>query len=301
MSYVNNLKTFIRVYDLGSMSAAGRDLRISAAVSSSRIADLEKHLGIRLFNRTTRCLTSTEHGDLFYRGVVKILDVIENVEASVADITQSPRGSIFIAAPLCLGKTAIAPLVPEFKALYPEVNIRLRMTDRKLDITGEGLDAAFILGVLKSSELRARPIAMLERALCASPKYLKEYGVPATGNDLLCQNHQCLLLRFPGAEEFSWYLQADGKTKRYKVPGALESDDGEFLTAWAVAGWGIINKPIIEVKKYLESGELVRVAEQTPPVPLPFSCVYPHKRLQDPKVRLFIDFVMQKLKNKSWD
>src|SRR6056297_758223 len=148
MSYVNNLKTFVRVYELGSMSAAGRDLRISPAVSSSRISELEKHLGIRLFNRTTRSLKPTQHGQMFYKGAIKILDTINEVEAGIAEITSNPRGTIFISAPLGLGKKLIAPLVPQFKLEYPDINVRLRLSDRKVDITNEGLDAAFVLGNL---------------------------------------------------------------------------------------------------------------------------------------------------------
>ena len=115
MSYVNNLRTFVRVYELGSMSAAGRDQRVSAAVASARLADLERHLGVRLFNRTTRSLQPTEQGSIFYKGALKILETIEEAEAAVADVSRSPRGSLHVAAPLGIGKRLIAPLIPAFK------------------------------------------------------------------------------------------------------------------------------------------------------------------------------------------
>lgn len=290
MSYVANIKTFVRVYDLGNMSAAGRDMRISAAVASSRIAELEKHLGVRLFNRTTRSLKPTEHGELFYKGATKILDTIDEVEGSIADVTAQPRGSIFVSAPLGLGKKLIAPLVPAFKDRYPEVSVRLRLSDRKVDITNEGLDAAFMLGELRDSEMRVRPIHNFERVLCASPEYVDKHGLPQSGEDL--RNHQCLLLRFPGAEEFFWTLQAEGKTTRYDFHGPMESDDGDVLTNWALQGCGIVNKTRFEVAEHLERGELVVVLAPTPPTPLPFSCVFPHKRLQDPKTRLLIDHMV---------
>ena len=198
MSYVNNLKTFIRVYELGSMSAAGRDLRVSPAVSSSRVSELEKHLGIRLFNRTTRNLKPTEQGELFYKGAIKILDTISEVEGSISEITSKPKGTIFVSAPLGMGKKLIAPLVPEFQERYPEINVRLRLSDRKVDITNEGLDAAFVLGQLIDSELRVLPIYEFERVLCASPDYIRKHGMPDTGKDLVAQQHRCLLLRYPG-------------------------------------------------------------------------------------------------------
>lgn len=296
MSYVENLKTFVRVYELGSMSAAGRDLRVSAAVSSSRIAELEKRLGVRLFYRTTRTLKPSEHGELFYKGAIKILDTIEEVEGSIAEITATPKGTVFISAPLGIGKKLIAPLVPEFVALYPEVNVRLRLSDRKVDIINEGLDAAFVLGDLNDSELRMRPIHDFERILCASPEYIKEHGNPKTGEDLVENGHKCLLLRFPGSNEFFWNLNSGNQVKRYELVGPLESDDGDVLTDWALSGCGIINKPVFEVAKYLANAELVPVAKKTPPTSQPFTCVYPHKRLQDMKTRLLIDFMVTRCK-----
>ncbi len=126
MSYLDNVRTFVRVYELGSMSAAGRDLRISPAVTSSRISQLEEHLNVRLFQRTTRSLTPTEQGKAFYTGACDILESVENAEAQVVNITENPRGSLYVAAPLGMGRRLIAPLVPEFLKLYPEVSLRLR-------------------------------------------------------------------------------------------------------------------------------------------------------------------------------
>ena len=296
MSYVKNLKTFVRVYDLRSMSAAGRDLRVSPAVSSSRISELEKHLGIRLFNRTTRNLTPTQQGDVFYKGAIKILDTIKEAEGSVAEITSNPKGTIFVSAPLGIGKQLIAPLVPRFRTLYSDINVRLRLSDRKVDITNEGLDAAFVLGDLPDSDLRAIPIYEFERTLCASPTYIERRGLPKTGDDLIKDNHECLLLRFPGSNEFFWNLHVDGDVKRYDFSSPLESDDGDVLTNWALTGNGIVNKPVFEIADHLERGELVNIASNTPPTSQPFSCVYPHKRLQDPKVRLFIEFMVEECK-----
>lgn len=293
MSYVNNLRTFVRVHELGSMSAAARDLRISPAVASNRILELEKHLGARLFNRTTRSLKPTGQGELFYKGAIKILDTIDEVEGSIADVTQKPRGSIFVSAPLGLGKKLIAPLVPAFKEAYPDINVRLRLSDRKVDLTNEGLDAAFVLGEVPDSEMRLRPIHSFRRILCAAPSYVKAHGMPANGDDLTGGGHACLMLRYPGAAEFFWTLTVDGRPKRFDISPPLESDDGDVLTAWALAGCGIINKPVFEIASHLEDGSLVPVALETPPSELPFSCIFPHKRLQDPKVRLFIDHAIE--------
>jgi DNA-binding transcriptional LysR family regulator len=301
MSYVNNLRTFVRVHELGSMSAAGRDQRISAAVASARIAELEKYLGVRLFNRTTRSLQPTEQGNIFYKGALKILETIEEAEAAVAAVSKRPRGSLHVAAPLGIGKRLIAPLIPAFKDLYPEIEVRLRLSDRRIDITGEGLDLAFMLGAPEDSNLRIRPIADCRRVLCAAPSYLAARPMPLTGQDLVDQRHDCLLHRYPGAREFVWTLVTPEGPRRFEVAGTLESDDGDVLTAWALSGRGIALKPVVEIAEHLASGALVPVAEATPPQDVQLACLFPHKRLQDPKSRLFIDYMVTACKRELGD
>ncbi|MEY4696782.1 MAG: hypothetical protein RIT14_1210 [Pseudomonadota bacterium] len=295
MSYLENVRTFVRVYELGSMSAAGRDLRISPAVTSSRISQLEEHLGIRLFNRTTRNLSPTEQGKAFYRGSIDILEAVENAEAQVANITVNLRGSIFIAAPLGVGRRLIAPRIPTFLNRYPEVNLRLRLTDRKVDLTAEGLDLAFFLGQPEDSNLKIRKIADVARVLCASPEYLDRRGMPRNGDDLISQGHECLNLRYPGATEFRWLLTTPTGPRRFRITGRYECDDGDVLTDWALSGAGIALKPVFEIAEHLRSGRLVPVATETPPEPIQMACLFAHRRGQDPKVRLFMEFMIEKI------
>ena len=295
MSYLDNIRTFVRVYELGSMSAAGRDLRISPAVTSSRISQLEEHLGVRLFQRTTRSLNPTEHGRAFYGGACVILESVEHAEAQVIDITENPRGALYVAAPLGVGRRLIAPEVPQFLEKYPEVSVRLRLTDRKVDLTTEGLDLAFFLGQPEDSNLRIRKIADVERVLCASPDYIATRGMPASGADLVSDRHECLNLRFPGATEFQWRLMTEEGPKRFRVSGRYESDDGDVLTDWALAGHGVAMKPAFEVADHLKSGRLVAVATETPPEPIQMACLFTHRRRQDPKTRLFMEFMIGRI------
>lgn len=292
MAYLDNIRTFLRVYELGSMSAAARDLRISAAVASSRISQLEDHLGARLFQRTTRMLKATEQGQLFYPGAQKILDAVDEAEAGVSDITAHPRGTLYIAAPLGVGQRLIAPAVPQFRALYPQINIRLRLSDRRVDITAEGVDVAFFLGLPEDSSLRIRKIADCPRVLCAAPDYLARRGQPRSSADLVGQGHDCLNLRFPGAPEFQWPLQTPQGTRRIPVTGPMECDHGEVLTGWALDGLGIVLKPVFEVAEHLRARRLVPVLPKEPPVPVQMACLFTHRRHQDPKTRLFIDFMV---------
>ncbi|MGC1486299.1 MAG: LysR family transcriptional regulator, partial [Albidovulum sp.] len=292
MSYVNNLKMFVRVFDLGSMSAAARDQRTSPAVASARIGDLEKHLGIRLFNRTTRRLQPTENGRLFYEGASKVLEAIDDAEAAVMASTLNLRGSIFVAAPLGVGRRFIAPHVPAFKDEYPQIDVRLRLSDRIIDVMGEGLDMAFHMGALEDSSLKMRLVADCPRLLCAAPSYVAKRGDPADGDAILRDGHDCLNLRFPGAREFQWTLSTPQGPKRFEVAGPFETDDGDVLTAWALDGRGIILKPIFEVAEHLKSGALVPVAAATPPLPVQLTCLTQHRRLRDPKIRVFTDFII---------
>lgn len=292
MSYLDNIRTFVRVYELGSMSAAGRDLRISPAVTSSRISQLEEHLSVRLFQRTTRSLTPTEQGKAFYGGACEILDSVESAEAQVVNITENPKGALYVAAPLGVGRRLIAPQVPGFLASYPEVSVRLRLTDRKVDLTTEGLDLAFFLGQPEDSNLRKRKIADVERVLCASPSYIAARGAPASGDALVSENHECLNLRFPGATEFQWRLTTPEGVRKFRVAGRYESDDGDVLTDWALSGHGIVMKPLFEVSEHISAGRLVPVATQTPPEPIQMACLYTHRKRQDPKSRLFMEYVI---------
>ncbi|MGV6887886.1 LysR family transcriptional regulator [Rhodophyticola sp. SM2404] len=295
MSYFDNVRTFVRVYELGSMSAAGRDLRISPAVTSSRIAQLEDHLGVRLFQRTTRNLTPTEQGKAFYGGAVEVLDAVERAEAGVVDITENPKGALYVAAPLGVGRRLIAPQVPAFLAEYPEVSLRLRLTDRKVDLTTEGLDLSFFLGQPEDSTLRIRKIADCARVLCAAPAYIAARGMPNSGKDLVEDRHECLNLRYPGATEFQWRLITKDGPKKFAVTGRYECDDGDVLTDWALSGKGIVLKPVFEVAEHLKAGRLLPVAEQTPPAPVQMACLYTHRRRQDPKTRLFMEFIIDRI------
>lgn len=292
MAYVENVRMFVRVYELGSMSAAARDQRTSPAVASARISDLERHLDVRLFNRTTRSLTPTEAGRIFYDGAVRVLDAIEAAESEVRDAANTPQGTVFVAAPLGVGRWLIAPNVPVFHDLHPRIEVRMRLSDRGVDMAGEGLDVAFHLGRLEDSELKVRVIADCPRVLCAAPSYVAQRGNPADGMAVVREGHSCLNLRYPGAREFRWTLLTPEGPEHYQVTGPYESDDGDVLTGWALDGRGIVLKPLFEVAPHLASGALIPVAEATPPLPIQLSCLTPHRRLRDPKIRLFVDFMV---------
>ncbi|MGL4319750.1 MAG: substrate binding domain-containing protein, partial [Paracoccaceae bacterium] len=159
----------------------------------------------------------------------------------------------------------------------------------------EGLDLAFFLGQPEDSNLKIRKIADVERVLCASPDYVARHGMPRSGDDLITQKHECLNLRYPGATEFRWLLNTSAGPKRFQISGRYECDDGDVLTDWALSGAGIAMKPVFEIADHLMSGRLVPVATDTPPQPILMACLFAHRRGQDPKVRLFMDFMIEKI------
>ncbi|MBZ9818398.1 LysR family transcriptional regulator [Mesorhizobium sp. CA4] len=294
MAYLDNIAVFVRVVELGNLSAAGRDMRISPAVASNRIKELEKHLGVRLFNRTTRQLMPTEHGTVFYTGAKQVLDAITEAEAAVAALSGQPRGTIRVTAPLGLGRRLIASGIPDFHDKYPDIEVRLRLSDHNVDIMKEGIDVAFRLGIIEDSSLRMRGIMECERVLVAAPKYLESRGEPAEPQELVGKKHDCLMLRYAGAREFVWTLQTPGGVQKFEVHGPYDTDDGDVLTGWALSGRGIINKPRFEVEPFIRDRRLKVILPQAPPTPVQFAAVYPHKKLQDPKVRLLLDFMAER-------
>lgn len=287
MPYIDSMRVFVRVVELGSITAGGRDLRLTPAVASNRIRELEGRLGVRLLNRTTRKLTPTEVGVNYYEHARKVLDALAEAEAAVSGYAGAPRGVIRVAAPLGVGQRLIAPLIPAFTESWPETEIRLRLSDRLVDVLNEGIDVVFFLGTLKDSALTWRKIAELDRVLVAAPAYLAAHGTPATPDELA--GHNCLLLRYPRSPEYFWTVETEAGPRKMMVAGRFDADSSEVLIDWAVAGKGIANRPRIEVEAHLASGALVPVLADTPPVAAQFGCLYPHRLLQDAKMRLFID------------
>ncbi|WP_323765326.1 LysR family transcriptional regulator [Marinovum sp.] len=296
MPYVESLRVFVRVVELGSITSGGRDLRLTPAVASKRIKELERHLGVRLFNRTTRSLTPTEVGRVFYDHARQALAALDEAEAVVANFSDTPRGVIRVTAPLVTGRRIIAPLVPEFTDLYPDCQVQMRLSDRAVDMLGERLDVAFFVGIPKESGLTLRKIAECDRVLCAAPDYLTQRGVPEGPDDLL--RHNCLLLRYPRSPEYFWVLETPAGPRKLEVAGQFDADDSDVLISWALAGRGIANIPRFLIAAELASGALVEVLREVPPKPSIFGCLYPHRRLQDPKIRRFVEFMTERCRGR---
>lgn len=292
MSDFEDIQIFVRVAELGNLSAAGRELRHSAAVVSNRIARLEERLGVRLLNRTTRRVNLTTEGDVYYRHCLRILAEMQEAENAIANQKNTTRGPVTLTCPIAFGNKYVAPIIPKFVEKNPDVQVRLHLSDRLLDLLQDKVDLAIRIAELKESSLIVRKLAANKRMLVASPAYLKRHGIPSAPGDLL--HHNCLLLRFPGSRQYQWTLlgsQEEGPVT-LSVSGSMDSDNGEVLTRWCLDGHGIALKSYWEVGEYIRNGQLqVVLPDYTPPAHAVYA-LYPENRYLPTRVRAFVDFLV---------
>ena len=293
MYAVDDMTVFARVVERASLSAAGRELRLSPAVVSSRITKLEARLGVRLLNRTTRTVNPTEEGRLYYEHCLRILAEITEVERKLAEKKESPSGVLRISAPTVMGRTWIAPLIPQFREAFPEVEVRLQLTDRLADLVEEQVDVALRRGYLQDSSLISRRVAPDFRVACASPEYLEKHGTPQTPADL--KSHDCLLLRFPGSRRYQWQFMEDGSPQNFAVAGPIDSNNSHALIDWALGGAGIVMKSVWDLAAEIEAGQLVPILLPHSPRDLVINALAPPHRMRPPKSRAFINFIAERL------
>lgn len=289
MSVLDDMAVFIRVVEQGSFSAAGRTLRMSPALVSSRIARLEGHLGVRLFNRTTRTVTVTEAGRRYYEDCLDIRRRVTDAEARVSEHDTAPSGILRLTSSTSFGAHFLAGIIPAFTADYPAISLQYRMTDALVDVLGDGMDISIRVGPLADSSLKARILAPCPRFIFASPEYLARHGIPTSPRDLV--NHNCLLLRFPGSRQYRWRFQDGTDTYDVAVEGTLDSNNGEVLKQWALAGAGLVFKTYYEVAEDVKAGRLKIVLADHMPQDAYIAALYPYDRFIPPRVRVFIDFL----------
>ena len=282
------MEVFSKVVAAGSLSAAARELGLSPALISRRLAGLEARLGVRLINRTTRSLRLTDEGAGYYDTCTRVLAEIEEADAAVSAGRVEPQGALKVAMPASFGHQHLAPLIPEFASRYPQVRLALSLSDRNVNVIDEGFDLAIRIAHLEDSSLAARRLAPNRRVVCASPAYLERHGTPRTPQDLA--QHNCLT-----ANDFvmSWdYKEPDGRPGSVRVSGRYACDNWEVLREWALAGMGVALKSTWDVHRHLEDGSLVCVCPgYTFGSDVAIYAVYPHRRFLPAKTRVFIEFL----------
>ena len=293
MDRVGDLSLFLRVLDLGSITAAAHSLDLSVAVASQRLKRLERELGVRLLHRTTRRLHPTPEGAALAQQGRALVEDLESLGAGLREAASEVAGTLRVTMSASFGRQHVSPLLPAFMARHPKLRLSVHLSDNVVDLVSEGFDLAIRIGALEDSRLVARRIAPNRRVLCASPDYLKRRGRPQHPRDLAA--HECLLLFGSQGRQDTWRLDdPQGGEIAVRVQGRYESNVGELLRDASVAGEGIATHSLWHVADDLRAGRLEVVLPDYPLQATAISAVMPQRRLVPPRVRAFADFLAER-------
>ncbi|MCP3710728.1 LysR substrate-binding domain-containing protein [Paraburkholderia sp. CNPSo 3274] len=292
MDNLNGIVAFVRVAQALSFVEAGHALGISASAVGKSIARLEQSLGVRLFHRTTRRITLTEEGQLFYERCHRMLEELRDTQELLSAAAQTPRGRLRVSLP-AIGYRFLLPVLPEFARRYPEIELDLDFNDRLVDLVEGGFDATIRSGALSDSSLMARRLGPFRFVLAAAPAYLARAGVPRTLSDL--EAHACVRYRFPTTGKLQPWDLATGKEAPPELRAALVCNNMEALRGAVEAGFGIGYMPDFLVRDALATGTLATVLDEACEAPGQFSILWPSNRHLTPRLRAFVDFVCERL------
>ncbi|SEQ33958.1 LysR family transcriptional regulator [Nitrosomonas ureae] len=300
MDRFENMNAFVRVVETGSISGAADRMDVAKSVVSRRLKELEAHLGVELFHRTTRQMNLTDSGRAFYQQSVRILADILEAEHATSQFHGALKGNLKVAVPLSFGLMHLGPAISEFLQAHPEITFDLDFNDRQVDILTEGFDLAIRIASLPDSSLIARRLAPIQAIMCASPSYLARMGEPQSPEELI--HHRCLAYNLISNFE-NWNLyNTEGQLIRTKIAPHLKASNGEFLRDAAVAGSGIILMPTFIVYKEIERGALIPLLTQYTFSQLSAYAIYPQTRHLSQRVRAFVDFLIQRFEGAPyWD
>jgi len=289
MDRLKQLETFVGVATRGSLTATAGAEGVAPAIIGRRLDALEKRLGVKLLVRTTRRITLTHEGSAFLEDCQRLLADWSNAEASVSAGGVKASGHLRITSPAGFGRRHVAPLVPRFLALHPEVSISLNLSDRLVDIVNEGVDCAVRVGDLPDSSLISVRLADNRRMCVATPAYLKRAGTPRHPAELA--RHECLTLSSDASQTRGWSFLIDGDVHYLRPSGRLDCSDGQVLHAWCSAGLGLAWRSAWEVQHEIQAGTLVSVLDDYAAPPNGIYAVFPHARHLALRVRLWIDYL----------
>jgi len=298
MDRLKQIESFVSVATKGSLTAAAQAEGVAPAVMGRRIDALEARLGVKLLVRTTRKLTLTHEGTAFLEDCQRLLVDFANAEASVSAGGIKAAGHLRITAPAGFGRRHLAPLVPEFLALHPDVSLSLNLSDRVVDIVNEGFDCAVRVGDLVDSSLVSMRLADNRRLCVGSPAYLKRAGVPEHPRELA--RHQCLMLSSDASQTRGWAFMVDGELSHARPSGRLDCSDGQVLHDWCLAGLGLAWRSTWEVEADIQAGRLQTVLDAFAAPPNGIFAVIPQRKHLPLRVRLWIDFLKQNYGSPSY-
>ena len=288
----DGISEFVYVAEHESFTRAAKELGISTAQVSRQISALEKRLNIKLLYRTTRKVSLTEEGRVFYQHCRGVLDGLDAAEQAVSNLQSKPQGRIKLTAPVTYGEQQLLPLVNDFMVQYSDIEVTAFLSNQKIDLIDGGYDLAIRIGKLSDSTMMAKKLSRRTNFVCAAPAYLEKYGTPHSLSDL--SQHNCLL----GTRDY-WHFIENGKNadkeKNLRVSGTVQYNSGHSLVDAALKGLGIVQLPDYCVQQYLASGELVSLLDNYREPEESIWAVYPHNRHLSPKIRLLVDYLAERL------
>jgi DNA-binding transcriptional LysR family regulator len=292
MDRLDVMRLFTRIVERQSFTLAAQDLDWPRSTATQVVQDLEKRLGVRLLQRTTRHVKATLDGEAYYRRCVAILGEVEDAEAAFSDA--KPRGLLRVDVHGTLTRHFILPALPAFLARYPDLQLHIGEGDRLVDLVREGIDCVLRVGDLQDSAMIGRRVALLEEVTCASPAYIAHHGHPA-GIDDLTGHLSIGFLSSASGMALPLEFTVNGDLRTVALPSTVTVTSAETYVAAAKLGLGLIQVPRYHVQADLAAETLVCVLPDLPPSPTPVSLLYPHSRQLSPRVRVFIDWVTQEL------
>ena len=282
------ISEFVCVAEYESFTRAAKALGISTAQVSRQISALEERLKIKLLYRTTRKVSLTEEGRVFYQHCRSVLDGLNAAEQAVSNLQSKPQGRIKLTAPVTYGEQQLLPLINDFMVQYRDIEVTAFLSNQKIDLIEGGYDLAIRIGKLRDSTMMAKKLSLRTNFVCATPAYLNQYGVPRTLDDL--SQHNCLL----GTRDY-WHFVEKGIEKNLRVSGSIQYNSGYSLVDAALKGLGIVQLPDYYVQKHLASGALVSVLDNYREPKESIWAIYPHNRQLSPKIRLLVDYLAERL------
>jgi DNA-binding transcriptional LysR family regulator len=289
---LNGFAVFAKVAELGSFTAAGEALGLSKSMVSRQVSALEEQLGARLLNRTTRRISLTEAGAVVFERAQRIVSEATEAAAEATCVEGAVRGTLRINAPMSFGIRQLGPVMPDFMARYPELNIDLVLNDRRVDLIEEGFDVSLRISALTDSSLIARQLAPVERYIVGAPSYFEKRGRPKRPADLA--DHDFLLYTLLARPNQLEMTNAAGEKEQVELKGRFLCNNADAMLGMMLKGMGLVFSPDVLCHEHLKSGKLVRVLEDWTMPPLTLHVIYPHARHLAAKVRAFVDFTAEK-------
>jgi len=295
MDLLDSMKVYVLAVERGSLSAAAAASNISPTMAGNHLRTLEKRLGMQLLNRTTRRQHVTAFGQDYYSRCKEILRLVAETDAQAQHLQLTPAGKLRISAPITFGTEALMPAISAYLARYPDVTVDVALCDRVVDLVEEGFEAAIRIGHLPDSTLIAKPLMPYRLMICASPDYLARRGTPERPEDL--SRHECL--SFSLAALTHWRLSDDEGARRIPVSGRLQVNHGQALRVAALHGLGIVLQPAILLETDVRAGRLVQLFSDIDLPSRPMSVVYLPDRYRSPKLRSFVDFLVERFRDSA--